>query len=184
MRRRRQLRASGGAGFARGLSCVTARRLLLAWLLPFAPLRYIHELDDRERRRVTPAEPELNHPGVAAVALLETRRDFIEELFHCVARLHEIERQPPRRQIAALTQRHHAIGESTQLLRLSLSGLEPLMFNQGQHQVAEQGLAMSRRAIQLAALIHVTHGSDSSSMRILFVEANQLSIGSHSFLLS
>ena len=62
-----------------------------------------------------------------------------------------------RREVAALAQRHHPVGPAPELLGLGVSGLEPAVLDKAQHQVAHQGFAMSRGAIELPARVKVTH---------------------------
>src|SRR5579871_5269376 len=118
------------------------RGLAPARLFALRPLLGAGELDHRKRRGVAAAEAELDHPRVAAVALLEARRNLVEQLLDGVARADEVEGAAARGQVAALAERDHPIGEAAQLLGLGVGGADALVADQAQHQVAEQRLAM------------------------------------------
>src|ERR1700674_4809828 len=160
----RQRRSAGSRHASRFDAAIAARHLLLARLFGLGLFAGAGEFDERERRGVAPAHAELYHARVAARAILEARGDLVEELLDCVARLHEGERQPTRRKVAALAQRDHAVRVTPQFLGLGVGRFNPLMLDQAQHQVAEQCLAMRRGAVELAALIEMTHRLNSTRL--------------------
>src|SRR5208282_2253436 len=84
----------------------------LARLLGLGLLFLSGELDHRHHRRVAAAMAELDHPGVAAVAILEARRDLVEQLLDRVMRLQRRERAATRGEIVLLAERDHPVRDS------------------------------------------------------------------------
>src|SRR3984957_6755166 len=165
---------------------VTASRFFLARLFSPSIFGSPGKLDNRNRCSVATPNSELNHPRVAAWPLLEARRNLVEELFHSVARLHEGESEPPCRKVTTFTERHHTVGVAAQFIGRGIGGLNPLMLNQAQNQIAEKGFPMGRGAAELAASIHMTHRRlpplrDAASGRfpplLLFPHAVELAAG-------
>ncbi len=104
-------------------------------------------------RRVAAAMTELDHAGVAAVAILEARRDLVEQLLDRFMRLQGREGAAARGEIVLLAERDHPVRDAPQFLGLGIGGLDSLVANQREHHVLEQRLAMRRGAIELAARI-------------------------------
>src|ERR1700691_581721 len=100
---------------------------------------------------------ELDDARVAAVAILEARRDLVEQLLDRLMRLQGRECAPARGEIVLLAERDHPVRDSAQFLGLWIGGLDSLVSNQREHHIFEQRLAMRRGAIELAARIEMTH---------------------------
>src|SRR5580704_131656 len=132
-------------------------RRALARLLGLALLFLSGELDHRHHRRVAAAMTELDHARIAAIAILEARRDLVEQLLDRIVRLQGRERAPARGEIVLLAERDHPVRDSPQLLGLGIGRFDSLVTNQREHHVLEQRLTMRRGAIELAARIKMTH---------------------------
>src|SRR5580700_3101703 len=100
---------------------------------------------------------ELDHARVAAVAILEARRDLVEQLLDRLMRLQGRKGAPSRGEIILLAERDHPVRDSPQFLGLGIGRLDSLVTNQREHHVLEQRLTMRRGAIELAARIEMTH---------------------------
>src|SRR3984885_14365561 len=100
---------------------------------------------------------ELDHPRVAAVAILEARRDLVEQLLDRLMRLQRRKRAAAGGEIVLFAERDHPVRDAAQFLGLGIGGLDSLVTNQREHHVLEQRLAMRRGAIELAARIKMTH---------------------------
>src|SRR5206468_3623220 len=108
--------------------------------------RALDELDQRERRRVTAADAELDDPRVAAGAAIEARGQLVEQLLQDAAPADDARRSPPRVERALLPERDHAVRPATELLRLRVGCAHDLVLEERGHEVAEEGAAVGRRA--------------------------------------
>jgi hypothetical protein len=66
-------------------------------------------------------------------------------------------------EVATLRKRNKLVGNGAKLLALRNRGLNPLVQEQGGHQVPEHRAPVSRGAIQFAAVLSVSHGFNSTS---------------------
>ena len=86
---------------------------------------------------------------------------------------------PPSRQCPLLAERNHPIREPSNFLRLGLSRLDAVMFEQRGHETSEQGPPMFGLSSELSAFFSVTHGFPLVSLLALQITA----IGLHSIQL-
>src|SRR5581483_9546654 len=129
----------------------------LAGLFGFGLALFAGEFDYRKRGGVAAPEAVLDDAGIAAVAVLEARRDLVKELFDGVVRAHEGVGAPPRGQIVLLSQRHHPIRDAPELLRLGIGRADSSMADERQHEVLKKRLPMRGSAVELSTLIQMTH---------------------------
>src|SRR5208283_379554 len=115
------------------------------------------ELDNREHCGVAAAMTKLDDAGIAAVAILEARRNLVEQLLDRLVRLQRGEGAAPRGEIVLLAERDHPVGDAAQFLGLGVGRLDSFVADQREHHIFEQRLAMRRGAIELAARVEMTH---------------------------
>src|SRR5215469_7855576 len=148
------------AGGGRGAALAAVLMLASVGLAPLLARRggfgSAGELDHRDRRGVAAAHAVLDYAGVAARAFLEARRYLVEQFLDRAVRAQKRIGPAMRREVAALAQRHHPIGPAPQFLGLGVRGLEPPVLDEAQDEIAHQGFAMGRGAIELAARVKVT----------------------------
>ena len=138
-------RPPGRRRAARDRASAGARRALGLCLF-----RAVHQLDQRHRRGVARAEPELQDPQVAAVALGIARAEFVEQLDDHLAVAQPVERQAPVGQRRLAAERDDRLDDAAQLLGLGQRGLDQLVPKQRVAHVAQHRLAMGAGAVQLA----------------------------------
>src|SRR3546814_783311 len=107
----------------------------------------VDQLDDRHRRHVAVAEAGLQHPAVAAVALLVAGRQLVEQLGGNLRVAQHRERLPAGMQVAALAQGDETVDDASEVLRLGQRGLDLLVLHQGRRHVGEHRLAVADRAV-------------------------------------
>src|ERR1700742_4735249 len=121
----------------------------------------IHELDDRHRSVIAVTETGLQYAGITARTALVAGADHVEQFGPLIGVLDLGQRLATGVQIgaAAARQGHQLFNDGTQVLRLGQRGLDLLMLDQRGSHVTPHRLAMRGGAVELAALITVTHGS-------------------------
>src|SRR5262249_7720105 len=82
----------------------------------------IDEFDHTDRRRVAVTEAGLEHPRIAAVALLVARADDLEQLLDHGHVADFGDRLAAGMQVAALAERHQLLDDRTEVLRLRQGG--------------------------------------------------------------
>src|SRR3546814_417956 len=117
----------------------------------------VDQLDDRHRRHVAVAEAGLQHPAVAAVALLVAAGQFVEQLGRDLRVAQHRERLAAGVQVAALAEGDETVDDAPQVFRLRQGGLDLLVLHQGSRQIGEHRLAVADRAVETPAVETVTH---------------------------
>src|SRR3546814_9305670 len=97
----------------------------------------VDQLDDRHRRHVAVAEAGLQHPAVAAVALLVAAGQFVEQLGRDLRVAQHRERLAAGVQVAALAEGDETVDDAPQVFRLRQGGLDLLVLHQGSRQIGE-----------------------------------------------
>src|SRR5450759_3261073 len=118
----------------------------------------VDELDDRHLGAVTLTPSELHDSGVAAGALLEARRDLLEELLDSRRLGNGLQGETARVETAPLSEGDHLLDERPEVFRLRQRRLDPLVGDEGRKLVPKERLAMRRRPAELATRSIVLHG--------------------------
>ena len=117
----------------------------------------VHQLEVHHLRGVSVPRAQLHDPRVAARPLGEPGCDLGEQLMDDILGAKLGDRLAPRRQVAALAERDHLLGERLDRLRLRFRRLDPTVLDQRAREVRVERLAVRRVAAELLACAVVPH---------------------------
>jgi hypothetical protein len=97
--------------------------------------------------------------GIPAVSIAKSLGDVGEEGGDNGFSPNEGQGVPASRQIPALSECDHPIGESPQFLGLRLGGFDPLVLKERRHEASKQRAPVFRLSAQLSSSLPMSHGS-------------------------
>src|SRR5438067_6900037 len=155
---------AAGAGLA--LLRLRGLFLLLALLVAVGRrLGTIDQLQQHHRRGVAVPHAGLDEARVAALAVGEARGDRVEDPAHHLAVGHQRQHLAARVEVLALGERDDVVGQAAHGLGLGLGGLDALVAEQPDQQVAEERPPVLREPPELVAVDAMPHEAPLTSPR-------------------
>jgi len=118
----------------------------------------VRQAEERERGVVALPEPGLEDAQVPAVPLGVARAEIPEQLLDDIAVAQAVEREAAVGERGLLAEGDHRLDHAPQLLRLGQRGGDLLVAQERHRHVAKHRQAVTRRAVELAQPVSVTHG--------------------------
>mgnify|MGYP007112926935 CR=1 FL=1 len=117
----------------------------------------IDELDHSHRRVIAVAEAGLDDAGVAALTILVTRGENVEQFLDLIEVAQFADRLTAQRQSALLAERDELLDDGAQFLGLRQRRDDLLVLDERSRHVGEHRLAVFCRAVELTMNFSVTH---------------------------